>query len=240
MAERAFVAGATGYTGRSVVSEMVARGVEVIAHVRPDSPRLEDWRRRFTALGATFDCTPWGRREFDAVIKHYSPNYVFGLLGTTRARARKARKMGKTDSYETVDYALGSIVLESTAAMSPAAKFVYLSAIGVRHDSLASYLAVRYRLERRLQESGLNYVIARPALITGADREDFRLAERAAAGAVRALSTIARATGFRDLVDRFATMTGPQLGRALVAAALDPALANVILEVPQLIALAKR
>ena len=65
--QRAFVAGATGYTGRAVVRELTDRGLECIAHVRPDSPRLEEWRRVFTAMGATFDCTPWGDAEFEAV-----------------------------------------------------------------------------------------------------------------------------------------------------------------------------
>src|SRR5688572_26858649 len=106
--ERAFVAGATGYTGRAVVSELTQRGLECIAHVRPDSPQLEEWRDRFKAMGATFDCTPWGDAEFEAVMRHYRPRYSFALLGTTRSRARRAKRKGARDSYETVDYLLTS------------------------------------------------------------------------------------------------------------------------------------
>ncbi len=43
--------GATGYTGRAVVSELRERGFEVVAHVRPDSTQLDEWRSRFAQLG---------------------------------------------------------------------------------------------------------------------------------------------------------------------------------------------
>ena len=235
---RAFVAGATGYTGRAVVEELAARGVEVIAHVRPDSPQLNEWRQRFTTMGATFDCTPWGRPEFEAVIRHYRPACVFGLLGTTYRRARQARQRGGNDSYETVDYGLTAIVLNATIARMPDAKFVYLSSLGVRENARNPYVHARWRIESQLKSSGLPYVIARPALITGPDREHFRLGERSAAFAVQGVFTAARVLGFRSFTERFATMTGAQLGRALVVAALDPQCRNVTLEPPQLLALA--
>ena len=55
----AFVAGATGYTGREVVRQLAGEGGRVIAHVRPDSGRRDDWQQRFTAMGAEVDFTPW-------------------------------------------------------------------------------------------------------------------------------------------------------------------------------------
>ena len=50
-----FVVGATGLTGRHVAEVLVARGHGAVAHVRPDSPRLAEWRTRFEALGAELD-----------------------------------------------------------------------------------------------------------------------------------------------------------------------------------------
>lgn len=233
----AFVAGATGYTGRAVVKELATRGVEVIAHVRPDSPRLDEWRERFTRLGAKLDATPWQAEQLGAVMRDYRPAYVFGLLGTTQKRARKARRQGGNDSYESVDYGLTAMLLDATAANCPDAKFVYLSSLGVREGARNPYLAVRWRLESELERSGLRYVIAHPALITGTDREEFRAGERAVAVAVQGMFNTARWLGFRRFTQRFATLTGAQLGRALANAALDPALSNVTLEVPQLLAL---
>lgn len=233
--ERAFVTGASGYTGREVVKEMVARGVEVLAHVRPDSPRLEKWRQHFTQLGATFDCTPWGQAEFEAVMRHYRPAYVFGLLGTTRKRARKARRQGADDSYESVDYGLTAIAMNATATRSPDAKFIYLSALGARESSRNAYLAVRGRLESELAASGLKYVIARPALVTGVDREEFRLGERLAANALAGLFGFARLLGVGSMTQRYATLSGKQLARGLVNAALDPACVNATVEPPELL-----
>ena len=238
--ERAFVAGATGYTGRAVVRELTERGVECIAHVRPDSPQLEEWRHRFTTAGAIFDCTPWGDAEFEAVMRHYKPAYCFALLGTTRRRSRQARRQGARDSYETVDYLLTSIVLRAARVMSPAAKFVYLSAVGVHEGARNPYLAVRARVEAELMRSGLRFVIARPALITGEDREENRPAERAVAKVAEWALRAAEIAGWSSFRQRFATLTGPQLGRALVNAALDPAIEDAVLEVPQLTALAKQ
>jgi uncharacterized protein YbjT (DUF2867 family) len=238
--ERAFVAGATGYTGREVVRELTTRGVECIAHVRPDSSQLEEWRGRFTAMGATFDCTPWGDAEFEAVMRHYRPSYTFALLGTTRSRTRQARRKGARDSYETVDYLLTSIALRATRSMSPNAKFIYLSSLGVREGARNPYLAVRARVENELLASGLRYIIARPALITGEDREEYRPTERVAAKLAAVALRTAKLAGWKSFHERFATLTGAQLSRALVNAALDPALTNVTLEVPQLTALAKQ
>ena len=55
----AFVAGATGYTGSQVVPALRARGVRVIAHVRPGSAAAAAWHTRFEALGAEVDETPY-------------------------------------------------------------------------------------------------------------------------------------------------------------------------------------
>jgi uncharacterized protein YbjT (DUF2867 family) len=231
---RAFVVGATGYTGKEVVRELALHGVDVVAHVRPDSPRLRDWQQSFGSLGAQVDTTPWQPDTLTQTFHQLAPTHVFGLLGTTQARARK-----DNSSYESVDYALTAMVLDATLAANPAATFVYLSALGVKAGARNSYLAVRWRLETKLRESGLRYVIAHPALITGSDREEFRLGERAAAAGVRIFLGAAGAIGMRGLRDRFATLSGKQLARALVNAALDERCANRVLEVPELAALAK-
>ena len=59
----AFVAGATGFTGREVVAELVRRGVRTLAHVRPDSSRLDEWRERFEAMGLSLRLRPAPGRQ---------------------------------------------------------------------------------------------------------------------------------------------------------------------------------
>ena len=60
---RAFVGGATGHTGREVVRQLCERGVETIAHVRPNSSKLNDWLNRFEGWGASVDTSAWGKGE---------------------------------------------------------------------------------------------------------------------------------------------------------------------------------
>lgn len=226
---QAFVAGATGYTGREVVRELIARGVRAIAHIRPDSPNREEWSARFTQLGAQVDLTPWNETAMAESLGHHAPSLVFALLGTTRARARQARREGTDASYQAVDYGMTSLLLRATHRAAPTARFIYLSAIGVRGPSRNPYLDVRWRLESEIRESDLDFVIARPSFITGDDREERRTGERMGAAAVDRVLSWAAAFGLRRLQARYASMTGSQLARSLVTAALRPE-SRVILE----------
>src|SRR5688500_16807874 len=109
----AFVAGATGYTGREVVRVLVARGVRTIAHVRPDSPNADVWRERFESIGAAVDNTHWADAEMTRTLSVLQPTHVFSLLGTTRARRRAAASRGIAESYESIDYGLTSMLIRA-------------------------------------------------------------------------------------------------------------------------------
>jgi uncharacterized protein YbjT (DUF2867 family) len=208
----AFVAGATGYTGRALVRELRARGVRTIAHVRPDSPRLGEWQRRFAEHGATVDTTAWDEDALAGSLHRHGADLVFALLGTTR---RRSRDSGAGDSYETVDYGLTSLLLRATQRGAPDARFVYLSAIGVGPRARGGYLRARWRVEQELRASGIDHVVVRPAFITGPDRDEARPAERAAAILVDALLSVAAALGARRLRERYRSRTGDELGREI-------------------------
>jgi nucleoside-diphosphate-sugar epimerase len=210
---RAFVAGATGYTGRELVRVLRARGAGATAHVRPDSPRLAEWQDRFHALGAEPDATPWQPDALRATLERVRPTHVFALLGTTRARARAAGTTA-ADAYEAIDYGLTALLLAATRATAPDARFIYLSAAGASERGNA-YLRVRGRLERELRASGLSWISARPAFVTGADREESRPAERAAAFAIDVALAAARRIGLGSLAGRWRSLTGAQLAAAL-------------------------
>ncbi len=215
----AFVVGATGYTGRSVVEALCQRGERVIAHVRPDSPRLEMWRERFATLGAKVDTTPFEGDAMRATLARLSPTLVFALLGTTRARARRSGDPGET--HEAIDYGLTSLLLDAAASIEPPPRFVYLSSIGAGPKS-GAYLRARWKIESELAQCGLPYVIARPSFITGADRDESRPGERFAAGLVNGAAAVVGALGARRARGRWRSITGPELAEGLVAAALDP------------------
>jgi uncharacterized protein YbjT (DUF2867 family) len=226
-----FVAGATGYTGREVVPALLARGIETVAHVRPDSPRLPEWRARFEALGARVDTTPWEQTAMTATLASCHPDLVFALLGTTRARAKQARSAGGRDeSYEAVDYGLTLVLLRAAERAGSRPRFVYLSSAGVREDSGSPYLAARARVEQALREGILPYTVARPSFITGPDRDEFRAGERMLSRFVDGVLAVAGWLGAQRLRARYRSTTNVALAEALVRLALDPARASTVVE----------
>jgi uncharacterized protein YbjT (DUF2867 family) len=231
----AFITGATGYVGREVVRELVHRGGRAVAHVRPDSSRVAEWRERFARVGAETDTTPWSAEAMAATLARLAPTHVFALLGTTRARMRQAASRtgaveSYVESYETVDYGLTSLLLRASVAAGSTPRFIYLSSAGVSGTTGNAYLAARWRAEQELRASGLPYVIARPSFITGPDREERRPLERAGAAAVDVALAVAGALGGRHVRERYRSTTAPVLARALVRLALDPAPANRVVE----------
>ncbi len=227
----AFVAGATGYTGQQVVRALRARGIETVAHVRPDSPRLADWQARFASLGARTDSTPWEPDALRATLAALQPDMVFALLGTTRARARAARQQqGAAADYEAVDFGLTMLLYQAAVADGSRPRFIYLSSAGVRREGGNAYLRARARVELALREGPLPWIAARPSFITGPDREEFRAGERIGAavadGVLRAVGWL----GGRRWRERYRSTSSSVLAAALVRLALDPAVVNTVVE----------
>ncbi len=214
----AFVAGATGYTGRSVVAELRRRGVATVAHLRPDSRDRARWTERFASSGASVDLTPWDAAALRDTLVRLRPTVVFALLGTTRARAGKE---GIDDPYERIDFGLTEMLRTAAIGAGHQLRFVYLSAYGATERTTNKYLAVRGRMERLLHDGTLPFLIAQPLFITGPDREESRAAERIGAAVLDSVLRAAAWMGAARLRERFASMTGGELARALVTLALE-------------------
>ena len=122
---RAFVVGATGYTGREVVRILRVQNRDVTAHVRPDSGRLDHWRETFETLGADVDTTPWDEAAMADTLRRIKPQVVFALLGTTRSKAKDEGIDG--DIYARVDYGLTALLIRATLASGGHPRFVYPS-----------------------------------------------------------------------------------------------------------------
>lgn len=222
----AFVAGATGYTGREVSRQLAATGVRAWAHVRPDSRQLDEWKTRFGAMGAQVDTTPWDEAAMTDTLKRLQPDVVFALLGTTRHRMSK----DPVSTYEAVDYGLTALLMRACVKAGHKPRFVYLSSAGLRPNPRNPYFAVRWRLEQELKSSGLPYTIARPSFITGPDREESRTGERVGAKAIDIALGAAALIGMRKLAARYRSTTGPVLAAALVRLAGDRSAAGRIVE----------
>jgi uncharacterized protein YbjT (DUF2867 family) len=233
----AFVAGATGFTGREVVRQLLESRIPTFAHVRPDSTRLEEWKERFSGLGAEVDTTAWDRSSMTDTMLRIRPFCVFALLGTTRARMREAARSGRdpiTQGYEAVDYGLTALLIEAVKEADVSPRVVYLSAAGVKGDSRSAYYKARYKAEEFLRASGLPYTIARPSIITGPDRDENRPLERAGAAVADRLLWVAAFLGAKGLKARYGSTTNVRLAEALVRLALDPHAENRILESEEL------
>lgn len=215
----AFVAGATGYTGRHLVPVLVERGWTVHAHVRPDSSQLEHWTAHFSALGAQVDTTPWDPGSMRATFRQLQPTVVFSLLGTTKKRAKLGDSGQIEDTYEAVDYGLTALLLRATVDESPRARFVYLSAWGVKPTTNNPYMKVRARIEKELRESALDYIVIRPAVI-GGDRDESRPLERVGGVLGTGVSKLLGAVGAKRAAGDVRTRTGHELATNCADAAV--------------------
>ena len=227
---RAFVVGATGYTGQAVVRALRAQGAETFAHIRPDSKALGDWTKTWSALGATVDTTAWDQSAMSARLALLKPDVVFSLLGTTKKREARDKAVGQDSGYEMVDYGLSIVALRAAQAAGPHTRFVYLSSLGVSGSTTNTYLSVRWRVEEAVRASGLTHIIGRPSFITGPDRSESRPAEKVGAVVADGLLGVLAALGGRRLRDRYGSKTADTLGGALVRLALDPAARSGVYE----------
>jgi len=228
MQGRCFIAGATGYTGRELVRVLRERGARVVAHVRPDSARLEEWRSRFEALGAEVSTAAWEHASMSAALHELAPTQLYCTIGTTKRRAR--RDTTGASSYTSVDLGLTQLLLGAARELSDAPLFVYLSSIGAEPRPRGAYLLTRRAAEQAVRASGLPHLIARPSVIHGPARDEPRAMEAFGAKALRVLTGVAHAVGARELARRYAPVTPTELARALVRAADEPSKRGLALE----------
>lgn len=209
----AFVLGATGFVGREVVRQLCVRGTETIAHVRPDSSKLAEWKARFGELGAQVDTTAWDAGALAARFREVAPAQVYILIGTTRGKAKADAIAG--DIYEQVDLGLTKLAAEAARASERRPRLVYLSSVGADRDARSAYLRARGKAEDAVMAAGVPWVIARPSLITG-ERDETRIGESTAAVVGDGLLAVVGAFGGKKLRDRFRSTTADVLASALI------------------------
>jgi uncharacterized protein YbjT (DUF2867 family) len=224
---RAFVAGATGYTGRAVVFELRRRGYDVIAHVRPGSKSWAVWGAALADSGARPLEIPWHLVDLSSLLKKECPDVVFALLGTTRARAKSEGVAG--DIYEQVDYGVSAMLVDAVLGANISPRFVYLSSLGAKDGARNKYLAARGKMEKKLRNSGIDYTIARPSFISGSDRAESRPMERVGAIVSDALLKGVATLGGRRVRKRYRSIDATSLARVLVDASESPLARNQVL-----------
>ena len=209
----AFVLGATGFVGREVVRQLCVRGTKTIAHVRPDSSKVAEWRAKFAELGAEVDTTPWDALALAARWRELKPAQIYICIGTTRSKAKSDNVQG--DIYEAVDLGLTKIAVDAARGSEVQPRLVYLSSVGADASARSPYMRARGKAEDAIKTSGLPWVIARPSFITG-ERDEGRLAERTAAVVGDGLHAVAGVFGGKQLRARYRSTTPDVLASALI------------------------
>lgn len=168
--KRAFVAGATGFTGRALARQDAASfGVELALHVRDRARGAAVLGEGHRFVEGSLDDAPaltTALTGMDAVVQ---------LIGTVRA------KFDEKTSYESVDYGT-TVALVDAARRARVPHFVLLSSIGAG-TGLGAYLAWKKRTESVVVNSGIPCTILRPSYLAGDDV----MTDRAPATALSAL-----------------------------------------------------
>lgn len=217
--QRAFIAGATGYTGKALVEHLVSRDIETYAHIRPESSSLPQAQRAFKDLGARVDLTPWEPDPLVQTLTDIEPTHVFFVIGTTKKRMREDEG---DNSYEAVDYGLAKLLVDAAKVCESKPVFVYLSAQGTSEGASTAYYRARWKAEEAVRESGLPYVIARPGFISGGDRDESRPMERFGSAVATAAASALGVVGADKLEDKLRPRDADEMAHQLVEAALDP------------------
>jgi nucleoside-diphosphate-sugar epimerase len=217
--QKALVMGATGYVGRQVVRRLCEEGVSTLAHVRPGSSKIDDWNEKFSEQGAVVLSTAWNSQALESALAKHAPTHVFALIGTTRSRAKGEQIPG--DIYQSIDYGLTKMLLDGCQAQDPAPRFIYLSSVGASSKSRSAYLRARGQLEEDLESSGLSWISARPAAITGHDRDVDRPAERWGAAIGDRVLSLASLLGAKRLREEYESTSSTRLAEALVELGLS-------------------
>ena len=206
-----FVTGGTGYVGRPLITQLLARGHEVHALVRPGSEgKLPAGCQAIT--GDALD----GR---SCAAKIAPADTFVQLVGVSHPNPSKAAE------FRNVDLASGRSAVEA-AKDAGVRHFIYVS---VAHPApvMKAYIEVRSQCEAMIGQSGMNATILRPWYVLGpGHRWPYFL--------LPIYKLMERLPSTREGARRLGLVTLEQMVRALVQAVETPVQGVQIVEVPEI------
>ena len=159
---RVFVTGATGFVGRHVVAELLARGHEVFAAVRDSSNFSTLLGGVVTTVSVDFTDKVSIRKALEAA----APDAVVHLIGIIS----ESRSKGIT--FDSVHRKISEDLYAASKELG-IKRAIHMSALGVHQDAPSYYHRTKLAAERFLRSSGLAYTIFRPSLIIGPGQKLF-------------------------------------------------------------------
>jgi NADH dehydrogenase len=145
------VIGATGFVGRQVVARLASSGHEVRA-VSRGGGRLAGWGREVVPLAANVETG----EGLGAALTG-----VDGVVHLVAIPRETGGRRFERVNVEGVRHAVDA------ARAAGARRFVHLSVLGAAEDPRLRYLHSKWRGERIVRESGLDWVVLRPSLLFG-------------------------------------------------------------------------
>jgi NADH dehydrogenase len=157
-----FVTGSTGFVGNHVLHELVEKGHQVKALVRPGSEHKLKRPDDVETIPGTVE-------EIADLIQ--------GMQGCEAA----IHLVGIIRAFPSRDITFERLHTEAAANVIGAAKeakvqrLLHMSALGAREDGPTPYLRTKFAAEELVRQSGLNYTIFRPSLIFGRGGEAIKM-----------------------------------------------------------------
>ena len=146
------VTGATGFLGRRVVPELLARRHKVRCLVHsPGRERLFDHREVEVHYGSILNPESLG----PAMHGVQSVVHLVGIIRT-----------GRGSSFDRV-HRQGTAIVAEAAKEAGAREIIYVSAMGATSDPKYPYLHSKRQAELHITSSGMDYTILRPSVIFG-------------------------------------------------------------------------
>ena len=163
------VTGATGFVGRSVVYELLARGLTPVCVVRSPEKLFDqhpevDRERLVPVVGSLSD----GDALRHAADLSQATIHLVGIILARRLRGQTFRRIHVQGTRRVLD----------AAARAGIKRFVHMSALGTRADADSAYHRTKQAAEEYVGKSGLEWTIFRPSFIHGPDGEFMRLMKR--------------------------------------------------------------
>jgi len=151
-----FVTGGTGFVGKEIVRQLLAAGHEVRCLVRPGSENKLPAAEGLEACpgDATDPVSLEGRlQDCDGVI------HLIGII-------REFPKRGIT--FEKLNFET-AVNLVRAAERQGVGRFIHMSANGAAESARCNYFQTKYRAEKTVINSNLDWTVFRPSIIFGKD-----------------------------------------------------------------------